>query len=456
MNTNMKPKILGIVAVVAVYLLQIGIYSVRQPRIAIGNGRGDDGVTYGRMAEQFLAHHPVEGPAPFVYRIGGPWIASQYANVFSVSVDDAFQQVNGILMLLLLLVIYWIALDFCSPLAAAIATCFYSLPWWSYTRCVFFYPVMGSDVPWMIIMMMGLHQLVWWSDWPPRKSQIGIFASLCFLAPIMRETGIVLPFLFLCSRSWIRRHVSLEVVLGDPDHSPSPSTNRRTEAALSVLFVSLSILAIAITRTVATDTGKFTVGGKAYTFAGAVLESIGQNRLWHLVASVCLAYGGPLIALAFLYHRYLRLKLRQTPVLVIYGVAVLTLAYIGGVNTLRFLSWASPPALIVIAHLAQKFWNEPTGRAGLIVARSGLILGTLYYMLMIHPFSGYFTYYYAWMDWGGLQFSSIRCLRYTLPCLALIGLFVLFGRKWIRESIGRAQPANPPYPEPAAGSGPVI
>jgi len=317
----LKLKILGLFLVVVVYLLQIWIYSAKQPSTASGNGRGDDGVFYGRMAEQIVGHQPIEGPAPFVYRIGGPWIAAQYAKALSVSIDSAFQQVNGIMLVILLSLVYWAALDFCSPLVAAIATCLYSLPYWSYTRVLFFCPVMGSDVPFMITMMLGLRQLVWWHASPPRKAQICIFSLLCLLAPIMRETGMILPILFLCSRSWIRRHLSLEVVLGDPPlKSPSWSKNVKTEVMLSLLFCLLSCLGLLITRIFAINDGQYLFAeNKPYTFVRAIVLSVQLNSIWHFITCLCLAYGGPLIALIVLYHRYLREKMRATPVLVVYG-----------------------------------------------------------------------------------------------------------------------------------------
>lgn len=60
-------RIIPLALLVFIWVLQLGVYSQQQPRIAGNNGRGDDGVTYGQVAEQIRDGSSIEGPAPFVY-----------------------------------------------------------------------------------------------------------------------------------------------------------------------------------------------------------------------------------------------------------------------------------------------------------------------------------------------------------------------------------------------------
>ncbi len=71
-----------------------------------------------------------------MYRIGGSWIAAQYALLMGISVDQAFRQTNAIMMAILLTLIYAMGIRFANPLFASLAAICYSLPWWSYARMV--------------------------------------------------------------------------------------------------------------------------------------------------------------------------------------------------------------------------------------------------------------------------------------------------------------------------------
>jgi hypothetical protein len=424
-----------------VFAYQMFVFSSAQPRIAAGHGRGDDGVVYGRVADQMLSGLPIRGAAPFVYRIGGSWIAAQYARAFELSVDDAFQETSLLMAGTVLLLIYWMALDFSSPVFAAVAACLYTLPWWSYARCVWFYPAL-NDLPWMIIVIVALRWLVRWPshDHPPSIARVVGFAVLCFLACLMRETGVVLPLVFLLSRLWVRSLVSLEVLIGDEVRAPPPSARSiGRDVALASFFFVAAGAGIALTRQMVTATGN-------YRFSVAALESIQRNTLWHFALSAFLAAGGPLVALPVVYHRYLRGRLRHTPWVLPFCGCVVALSYLGGANTLRFLSWASPVVLVLLAHLAEKLWLEPLTKAGKRVCRGFLLASLVLYLGMVHPFSGYFQDYTAWIQWGGLQFSAFTSAQAIVPCLGLALLFTFVARSWISDGRGHDRPC-PPYPE---------
>ncbi len=447
MKTNTTS--IGLLVVLSVFSAQMLIYSLYQPQIRSGNGRGDDGITYGRMAEQILAGEPVTGSAPFVYRLGASWISAKYSQMRNVSVDRAFRETNSIMMFAALVLMYFAAIRFAGPTYASLATILFSLPWWSYTRCIWFYPVL-NDLPFLLLMFVALAIILWWPPDTFPKWRIMTLSCLCFLTPITRETGLLVPLAWIASRAWFRHHISVEVIVGDVIVQPRPRFGVvKKEVALGILFICLSIMGIMITRLLAQNTAEFAIGGTKYTFFAAAIASIRQNTIWHFAMSFCLAYGGPLIALFVVYHRYWRERIQHTPVLIVYWGAVLILALLGGVNTLRFLSWASPVALVLIAHLAHRLWVAPAPAPWRFAMRGMLLLNVGYYIVMIHPFSGYFDNYNAWVDWGGLQFSSVRSIRYLVPCVVLFLCTVFLGRRIVHDARGMAQQENPPYPEPA-------
>lgn len=411
-----KANALGFGCVLLLFCVQMAIYSQKQPRIGYGNGRGDDGVAYGKLADQFAAHQPLRGGAPFVYRLGGSFIAASYANALGISVDEAYQHTSAGLTVLVLAMMYVLALRVCSPMFATLATCAFSLPWFGHTRAVWFYPVQ-NDLPWVLLTVCALLVIDSWRDEPTALAlEVPLFALLCLLSPLAREIGLLTPLLWIGARLLVLRR-----------QLPSRPTVTR-HALLALLFLSLSAVGFAIPRFIATNTGEFHWAGGSYGVVPTALRSIQDNTVWHLTLSVCLAYGGPLLALLFVHRRSLLSLTHRAPVLFVYWAVVLVLAYVGGVNTLRFLCWAAPSGLIVIAHLAERLWSGATGDFKGLHARLALVVAGAYYVVMIHPFSGYFADYGAWIAWGGLQFSAFRSAIALIPCLGLAAWLFAAGK----------------------------
>lgn len=424
-----KKIIIGWFSLMFLFSIQMIIYSHFQPQVKFGDGRGDDGVIYGSVTDQILNGQLVRGPSPFVYRIGASWISAGYAKFSGTTTEFAYRVTDTIFMVFILTILYFLAIQFCSPVFAIIAISLYSLPWWSYTRLIWLEPIL-NDLPWFFLTLTGIYFVVWQTKKQLEIWQCVFFAFLCFLASLSRETGLLLPFIWISNRTWFSHFCSLDFVLGDIDTPFILKLNTLIkDIAQFILYISASILALLLTRSVAENTG-------GYTFFAAAIGSISKNTLWHFVLSFCLAYGGPLLALFIIYHRYWREKVRFAPVLVFYWGVIVILAFLGGVDTLRFLSWASPIALIFIAHLSQKLWFTYSDGFNCIIARILLLINFSYYIVMIHPFEGYFNTYAAWRKWGGWQFSNIHSVLYLIPCLILLIGSVVLGRRIIPDARG--------------------
>jgi hypothetical protein len=92
------------------------------------------------------------------------------------------------------------------------------------------------------------------------------------------------------------------------------------------------------------------MGGTEFGFFRAIIESAKRNTVWHLTLNFSLAYGGPLLALFILYHRYWREKVTHTVSCLILGrncdtqlywrnkyIALLRLGFPGGPYVYRTL-----------------------------------------------------------------------------------------------------------------------
>lgn len=424
----MNNKTLWAIVLLIFLSLQLGIYARNQPQIAENNGRGGDGFFYGRLAEQFRQGSAPRTDAPFVYRVGVPWLAGRIALVAGISIDQAFQAINFLSLVALIFLIYFLGLRYCSPQYAALAAILYLLPFYSYARLLFFFPVL-VDAPWLALMLAGLVIMTGW------RVTTSSFLTLClitFLATLIRETSLILPLSFLLSRTSVRRIFSLELLLGQPVTRTfrEPEADNLRDLLFGLALLGAYGLGAFFTHRVSMATGE-------YSFRSAMLDSITYNALWYLVVSFCLAYGGPLLSTLIIEKRTVTRYFQEYPEFLAFTILTLILSYLGGINTVRFMAWASPIILILICCCLESMLS----RIRVMAPSSKIILSMMiwlclsYYFYMLHPFEGYFPDFTAWIEWGGLQFASMRSLPPVLWGVALMLAMVLLWR-WIGPQLG--------------------
>jgi hypothetical protein len=105
---------------------------------------------------------------------------------------------------------------------------------------------------------------------------------------------------------------------------------------------------------------------------------------------------------------------------------------------------------LFLAHSAERYWYDLMPGLPRVLGRTLLVASVACYVLMIHPFGGYYDNYLAWMDWGGLQSSDFRSARYLIPCLGLLVALVLGGRQLIGDGAGNERRERPPWPDLAS------
>jgi hypothetical protein len=413
-------KVLCLAGLFVLVSVQLAIYARYQPQIAMGNGRGDDGVFYGLMAEQAAQGRPLQADAPFVYRIGTPWLVGQLSRWTPLSVDEAFRAVNLVGYFVLILLLYLLALRFCSPPYAAFVCLLYSLPFYGYARVIFFYPV-HVDTLWYILVL-GALLLMLRSHCGP--GTLALLVLLSVLATLVRETGIVIPLIFLLSRDPFRR------LFAGP---PAGDSTRRLELMGGLAMLAGSLLAIGLTHLVVEPTG-------AYTFLAAASESVRLNAVWHVVVAFYLGCGGALLGVFLIQLRPTGLFFRTHPELSAFAALFFLLAFVGGVDTVRFFSWAAPALLIAIAVGVESLVVEArTVQPAIRFLRYGLLVALLTVSLLtLHPFGGYYDDYSDWLMWGGMQGSRMSSL---LPVLGGFLAMGIVGLLWKR--IGNLAGARP-------------
>lgn len=396
-----RQRLLFALALALLLTAQLAFYARYQPQIEAGNGRGDDGVTYGSVADQFLAGVKPSGAAPFVYRLGVPWLASQVSRISGIAVDDAFRVIDIVALYVLIALIYVLALRYCQPIFAFIVCLLYLAPFYGYVRLAFFYPVL-VDTLWMVVMIASL--LIMSQERLSLRS-IVLLGLLTMAGTLMRETGILIPVTFFLSLWIVRRVVSVDLLLGltsEPLAIDRAFSSKRLFAG-GVALLSIGVLALLISHLAATGTGD-------YSFFQAAKGSAASNHAWHLIESAFLAFGGPMVALLAIKPNIALMHFRAAPSHLIFIVLALVTSFFGGVNTVRFMSWASPLVLIAIClcfqHAFRELTTQPVSASKRIV-QGTLVLVLIYSLVSLHPLDGFYRDYSAWVAWGGLQFSRL-------------------------------------------------
>ncbi len=134
-------KLIGeIIFLIILYLLINSFSSRYQKIISYNEHKGWDGEHFYKTAQSFINGEKPSGRAPFIYRIGTPYIVSRLYN--SENLIKGFSDINKIAAFLYALLLYiWIR-DFISGTSVRILLMFLFLSQWhNWIRLVYFYPV---------------------------------------------------------------------------------------------------------------------------------------------------------------------------------------------------------------------------------------------------------------------------------------------------------------------------
>lgn len=126
------------------------IYSNFQSKISINDNLGYDGVYYFELANQFKNNEKLETNAPFIYRIGTPFLASLFENI-----TQAFFYINIIFSILSSLLVFILLTQYLNYSYSIFLSILYQLHWVSGVRYILFDPI-GVDYIALCFMFSGL------------------------------------------------------------------------------------------------------------------------------------------------------------------------------------------------------------------------------------------------------------------------------------------------------------
>ena len=289
-------------------LLILIIYSNYQKTISINDNLGYDGIYYYEISEKIKDRHEIKSNAPFIYRIGTPFIASLFNDI-----KKSYLFINIIFSFLNTVLIFILISNYLNIKQSLFLSILYNLHWIIGIRYTLFDPI-GVDQIALSFLYCGIIILTK-SFSLERKIYYILFISI--FGVFFREIALI-PSLVLLFISFKDNKKSI----------------------LPILTGSLVYLTIILTFTKTNDYNGIVAAIKWFYIKG-----LGANLL-----ALFNVYGLLIILLFIDISKSIEI-LKTYKELSITLIVILTLSLIGGSDTERILSWSLPFFYIIIFKL---------------------------------------------------------------------------------------------------------
>lgn len=276
-----------------------------------------DADEYFRMAQQMAAGTLPTRAAPYVYRVGVPWLVSV------VSPDNilrGFFVLNYLASAIATVLLTSLFRRLGVPLWARLTTVGLFLgSWIAPARFISYLPV--SVDPVALAFLIGGLLLAERVQRRRDRTDIAWFCLLCAVGALVREVMLVVPAAVVAGE-WLRE--------------------RDLRRLYPLLLPVASALVVFLTlRLVVSPRNEF-------SFAVAALEEVRRKAIW-MWPLAWFATFGPVLVLAIYDWRGARDLFASRPHLMFYLAAMALLAAIGGSDTERLLVWTAPVVYLLIA-----------------------------------------------------------------------------------------------------------
>jgi hypothetical protein len=314
----------NIVIVLIITLTILFIYGIFQESLKVNGGKGYDGVHYYEITEQIANKEKISSYAPFIYRIGTPFLVSKFFDDYIFG----FKTINLVFSVILSIIIYLLASIYLENKLAILTTIFYQLHWISGVRYILFDP-MGTDYIALTLIYLSIYMILRkinnYTLWVILISSIGVFFREIALIPI-----IILIFNRLKEKNfkWSYKDLKnahLEFLLVIP--------------VIIYVIINLSeVFNIFLTKT------------NDYNSITSAVRWIYVKGIGQFIHSFYNVFGLLLIIPIVFYFKLKEYK-NQFELLYLTLVIITFLSLIGGSDTERFLAWGLPIFLIIITKI---------------------------------------------------------------------------------------------------------
>lgn len=428
------------VLIAALAFVIIGFAYQNQPRISQNGGKGWDGSTYYKIAEQYQnGSKVITAEAPFGKRIGTPFLIATYSKFTGKTLlESAFLlDIAGAFVILLLLIL-WLR-RFVTDFRARLLIYFlYLMVWHGPLRLSFFYPMM-SDIWATVWLLAGLLLLDIIREHKLKKNKISILlvivlSAVIFIGIFFRESNIILaiaaPFILNPFNNYKTEEGFFNFShLTDFIKKTFQLYIKRESLLLFIpfLFAVVSSLVVSKFTNLTYDTG--------YSYIKSVFSWFYLKSLPQYLLAILICYGPVLLLVPFYFNSYKSL-LSQKQDLTILLLLILILAYIGGTDTERIFFMSSFPIVFILIGISIEQLLQSSQRWWLVAL---LLIQTIAYRFYWftpdsiattdkkpYPFftliGSNFEYLDLYTAFGSSVLNTFLLVEYT-------GLFILIG--WI-------------------------
>jgi uncharacterized integral membrane protein len=191
---------LEMVIILAVFFVTNIASQVFQLHITYNNGQSFDGVFYYRVAYQFSKRIKPSSEAPFVYRLGTPFLVSVF---FKNDLLFGFKPVNITANLLsTILLVFWLRFHLSDWRIRTLLVILFITQWHGPVRFTYYDPAFTD--PWLFVFLLigliGIQKIKVLSEnsknYIVKSSLIGIglLGLISFIGVVFREAVLIIPF----------------------------------------------------------------------------------------------------------------------------------------------------------------------------------------------------------------------------------------------------------------------
>lgn len=313
-----------------VFLVVNALSAHFQSPMNLDEGRGWDGIQYGRIAEQYLNHEPIQGNAPFCYRIGTPIISGLLKPHDLV---NGFKLVNlGANFLTFAFFVVWIRIFVGDWRIRCLLALLLVSQWLAPFRMVYYYPVSTDNVQYMFLVLGFL--CIYLARLRPVLGTVSL-AAVVSVGVLFRESLLLLAVIF----PFIDNPITLT---GFWKHLVTFKFNRLLKLPRPIFILPLvgGVLGVACTHHLAHKTNDYSF---LHTAVGWVYD-----KPWPTYVHALFIAFGPIVVLTWYNWRRCWEFLANNQALLMFLAGSCVLAYLGGTDTERFWFWTMPATYVLI------------------------------------------------------------------------------------------------------------
>jgi len=362
-------RALEAVAVVLLFVATTLAANLFQPPISHRGGAPWDAEGYVFMARRFAEGMPLAGTAPFVHRLGTPYLASFLDLSDPV---DAFRRVNLVANACATLLLWvWLTRFVARPWIRILLCGLFVTHWNGFTRFVFYLSPITD--PWALVFvlvgLLALDELGRDSRAAERPWLLVLLGGTVLVGTLFREFVAVLGVAALLARN--------PIVLG----GDRPVTVRFAEMLPFLPILGCGLVGIVLSHGLVTATNDYSFAANAWWF------------LWNKPPATYLLAWLEMFSPWFFFVVYdwretMRFGVRHQAMLV-FLAAIAGISWVGGGHTERFVLWASPVVLALVGRALERHAHALTVPVAALLALVTILVGRLFWAIPDHPPTGF-------------------------------------------------------------------